>query len=370
VAAFRGIEPGPAPSPEDWVGSTTPRLGESPSGLSRLEDGRLLVEAVEADPVGFLGPEHVEAFGSGTALLVKLLDSSVRLIVHAHPDRDFARNHLGCAHGKTEAWVVLSEQPGEVFVGFTREVGAGELAAWVAEQRVEEMLSTLNVLEVSRGDTVLVPAGIPHAIGPGVFVVELQEPTDFSIGLEHRDLEHADLDLGWPAVLGAIDRSAWDAARVQQLRGPGLGQPGSVLARAADPFFRAEVSRPLTSPAGASGAAVAVPDAAGGLAPDRSDPHVASGEDDLGRGFAILVVLAGGGELVTGSGSHLLRAGETLLLPYAAGPAKLRGDAVVLACRPPRPGPLEPPRPLVPEGRVRGAELAGVAAPEPGAPGT
>ena len=30
----------------------------------------------------------------------------------------------------------------------------------------------------------VVPAGLPHAIDPGVFPVELQEPTDFSVLLE------------------------------------------------------------------------------------------------------------------------------------------------------------------------------------------
>jgi hypothetical protein len=29
-----------------------------------------------------------------------------------------------------------------------------------------------------------VPAGLPHAIDPGLFLVELQEPTDFSVLLE------------------------------------------------------------------------------------------------------------------------------------------------------------------------------------------
>jgi mannose-6-phosphate isomerase len=314
VAAFRGIDAGPSPSPEDWVGSTTARLGSSAVGLSRLDDGRLLAEAIEADPLAFLGPEHVEAFGSASLLLVKLLDSSIRLIVHAHPDRDFARTHLGCAHGKTEAWVVLSEKPGEVFVGFRRAVGESELSEWVTEQRVEEMLASLNVLEVSRGDTVLVPAGVPHAVGPGVFFVELQEPTDYSIGLEHRNLGQPDLGLGWPVVLGAVDRSAWEPARLAGLRGPGLGARGPVLPAEADPFFRAEV---------------------------------ASGEGDLGIGFAVLVVLAGSGELVTGTSAATVSAGQTLLLPYGAGPARLRGDAVVLACRPPAPGPLEPSRPML-----------------------
>ncbi|WP_231560250.1 hypothetical protein [Microbacterium hominis] len=40
--------------------------------------------------------------------LVKLLDAGQRLPVHAHPDDAFAAAHLGRAHGKAEAWYILS----------------------------------------------------------------------------------------------------------------------------------------------------------------------------------------------------------------------------------------------------------------------
>ena len=222
IARFRGLEVGAVPSPEDWVGSTTPRYGHDSSGLSQLEDGQFLVDVIAKDPVAFLGPDHVEAFGTDTGLLVKLLDPGERLIVHAHPNRDFAKRHLGCAHGKTEAWIVLSESPGEVFLGFDREVAEEELAGWVASQAVEKMLGSLNEVSVSRGDAVLVPAGIPHAIGAGVFAVELQEPTDFSVALEQRNFTDPELRLGWDLALSAIDRSAWPPERLARLSGPGL----------------------------------------------------------------------------------------------------------------------------------------------------
>ena len=317
--SFRGLEPGPAPEPEDWIASTTSRFNQAPAGLSRLADGSVLAELVAADPLAFLGPEHVAAFGEDAALLVKLIDSAERLIVHAHPDRAFARRHLGCAHGKTEAWVVLSD--GEVWVGFSRTVDPGELAEWVEARRVDEMLAALCRLEVRRGDAVLVPAGVPHALGPGVLIVELQEPTDFSICLERRDLADPSLGLDWGVALEAVDRSPWDGERLARLLGPGLGGGGvtgrgRVLPEIADPFFRAEL--------------------------------VAGEGAELKPGLAVLVVLAGSGQITASAGTSVaVRAGTTLLLPHAAGPARIGGDAVVLACRPPAPGPLEPARPLV-----------------------
>lgn len=250
IARFRGLEAGAVVSPEDWVGSATKRYGHDLSGLSRLEDGGFLADAIVKDPVAFLGPDHVEAFGVDTGLLVKLLDPGERLIVHSHPDRTFANRHLGCAHGKTEAWIVLSESPGEVFLGFDRQVAEEELAGWVASQSIDEMLGSLNTLSVSRGDAVLVPAGIPHAIGAGVFAVELQEPTDFSFALEHRNFTDPDLRLGWDLALSSVDRSAWPADRLARLAGPGLKTAGRVLPAQADPFFRADL---VVSPEGRDG---------------------------------------------------------------------------------------------------------------------
>src|SRR5438105_13301200 len=120
IAEFRGIPVTDPYAPEDWIGSTVSLFGCDGPGLSRLEDGRLLRDAVAADPEGFLGPAHVAYFGADPALLVKLLDPDQRLPVHCHPNREFAKRHLGLRYGKTEAWVVLSVRVAEpmVYLGF------------------------------------------------------------------------------------------------------------------------------------------------------------------------------------------------------------------------------------------------------------
>ncbi len=69
-------------------------------------------------------------------------------------------------------------------LGFTRDVEAAELDHWMATQDEQAMLDTLHPVDVQAGDVVLVPAGLPHAIGAGIFCLELQEPTDFSVMLE------------------------------------------------------------------------------------------------------------------------------------------------------------------------------------------
>jgi mannose-6-phosphate isomerase len=308
-----------ATSPEDWIGSVTERFGQSGVGISTLPDGRNLRDAIENSPEDFLGPEHVAAFGVDLGILVKLLDSSKRLVVHAHPNRDFARTHFGCAHGKTEAWIVLEARLGaEVYAAFTRDVGRDELRVWVDEQRVSDMLDNLHAIPVLAGSTVLIPAGLPHAIGDGVLVVELQEPTDFSIMLEQGEFPNGDLGLGWDVALDCVDREEWSPQRLAGLIGKQDSRFGRLLPIEADPFFRATLTR-------------------------------GSHDETIDEGLAILVVISGEGKMEGSfSGAPLAIAkGDTILLPHAVGPVTCRGDVEVIVCRPPVPGGSRPARPLL-----------------------
>jgi mannose-6-phosphate isomerase len=217
-------EPGEDDSfPEDWIGSVTPARNpgrdDLEEGLSRLADGRLLRDAVEADPIAWLGEDHMHRFGTSTGLLVKLLDSAERLPVHAHPDRDFAREAFGSPFGKTEAWIVLDTRDGEaeVWVGLREPVEPKDYLGWIAEQDVDRLLHSLNRISVRPGDVVYVPAGVPHALGAGVLIAELQEPTDFSFLCEWRGFpirpEDSHLGLGWDVAVDALDLSAHEPIR-------------------------------------------------------------------------------------------------------------------------------------------------------------
>ncbi|MGH3924597.1 MAG: class I mannose-6-phosphate isomerase, partial [Pseudonocardiaceae bacterium] len=183
IAGFRRIPHRDEFAPEDWVGSATAVFGSETLGLSALSDGRTVKQAVDSDPESVLGPDHVERVGSEMGLLVKLLDAGQRLPVHCHPSREFARRHLDCPYGKTEAWVVVEVRSAEplVHLGFRDDVTLAALTDWVGRQDTEAITGAMHRLPASVGDTILVPAGVPHSIGEGVFIVELQEPTDLSV---------------------------------------------------------------------------------------------------------------------------------------------------------------------------------------------
>jgi mannose-6-phosphate isomerase len=305
IAALRGAPPPQDPDalrePEDWVGSTTEAFGEPGVGLSALPDGRLLRDVVGDDPRAWLGDAHVARWGSDPALLVKLLDAGERLPVHVHPDGPFARSHLGTRFGKTEAWVVVGGS-GVVHLGWRADVAPEQIRAWVDVQDAEAMLAALHPLELAVGDAVFVPAGVPHAIGAGLLIAELQEPSDMSVMLEWdghgiAGEDEATLGLGWPTALACVEHAARDA---DGLRGP-RGERRA-LPPAADAFFGAD--------------------------------WLADGAE-LAQGFTVLLVLEGTGRLETADGESLSVArGDNVVIPYAAGVSRLTGDVRALACRP------------------------------------
>jgi mannose-6-phosphate isomerase len=304
ITDLRGDPPAGDHEPEDWIASTTHVFGQPGVGETVLPGGETLRSAVEADPVGWLGQPHVAARGADTGLLTKLLDAGQRLPVHAHPDGTFAAQHLGHAHGKSEAWVVL--RGGTVHLGLRHEVSAEELRSLVDGQRTTELLSQLHPIHVEAGDAVFVPAGQLHAIGAGVLVLEVQEPEDLSIllewdGFDVDGTEAGHLGLGFDTALQAVSREPLDASALAALIARGTAA-GSVLPPAADAFFTVE----------------RVP---------------VAGEDRLPAGYA--VVLVERGEVAIG-GVALPR-GATAVVPAGAGALEVRGDGTVLVCRPPRP---------------------------------
>jgi mannose-6-phosphate isomerase len=296
--------------PEDWVASTTTLFGESEAGLTRLPGGTLLIDEIREHPDAWLGAEHLAAFGADTKLLVKLLDAGERLPVHIHPDGAFAQEHLGVLHGKAEAWYILDG--GTVHLGFQRDVDAAELAGWVETQDTDALMAAMHTIEVRPGDSVFVPAGLPHSIGAGIFLVEVQEPEDLSILLEWKTFaidgpRDGHLGIGFDAALQATDRTAWTWDQVHGLVVRG-GSGADTLAAGAEPYFRAEFH-------------------------DITDATV------LDPGFSTLVVLDGAGTLTTGSGSVMeLRAGDTILIPHSGGTLAIDGSLAFLRCRPPAAG--------------------------------
>lgn len=295
---------------EEWLGCTVPQRGRD--SLSVLSDGRFLADLVAADPLGWLGSEHVERHGTDPTFIVKLVDAGQRLFLHAHPDRAFAHAHLASPYGKAEGWVILDAPPDAVVhLGFSRDVDADELADWVAAQDVTAMVGATNKIAVRRGDTVFCPGGVPHAIGAGILFAEVQEPTDLAVVLEWEgfDLDGpaaGHLGLGFERALQCVDRGRWAPQRVTGLRGvrAGTGGPTGVmrlLPPEADLFFTVEFVEPV-------------------------------GRCELPPCFSVMLVTDGEGCLHQSVDDRrlTLRRGDAFVVPFGIGPLMLSGTVSLL----------------------------------------
>jgi len=180
--------------PEEWIMSTITARGKgrpeeeglslmnTPSGLKSLK------VLVESNKELFLGKKLAEKFGT-TGVLIKMLDSNERLTIQVHPDKEYAKSMLNSDFGKTESWYVLNkrEVDGEksvVYMGFKEGVTREQWKQYFLNQDIEGMLNCLHKIEVNPGDAFMIYGGVPHAIGSGCFLMEVQEPTDYTMRVE------------------------------------------------------------------------------------------------------------------------------------------------------------------------------------------
>lgn len=155
-------------------------VSDLPEGASFVDD-----DAVCAEFAGRSLKEMVRTFGAklvGTAhppdrfpILVKLIDAAEDLSVQVHPGAEYAKAHPG-TFSKDEAWwVVDAARGGRVLHGFVDGVSKALFVDAVKMGLPHELMRSVDV---KRGDVVHIPPGVVHAIGAGVVILEVQEPSD------------------------------------------------------------------------------------------------------------------------------------------------------------------------------------------------
>lgn len=192
--------------PEEWLASVTEAVnpGFLPvenEGLSKIaQDGYsgvpdqqiLLRDLIEREPEALLGREHYKKYGTKTGVLAKLLDPVERLSIQVHPDKMFAKEFFHSDFGKTECWHIIAtrrvhgEQP-YLLMGFRPGVTRARWETLYRQQDIQGMVDSLNRITPVPGETYLVPGGLPHAVGPGLCMLEIQEPTDYTMRSERTD---------------------------------------------------------------------------------------------------------------------------------------------------------------------------------------
>ena len=347
-----------APSAFNLQLSTPPGL--SPVLLGHDSTPHDFAALLASDPEYFLGVAHAKKFGAQPQLLVKFLDSGTRLHFQVHPTRAFAQRVLGAPSGKTEAYYVLScragspnpavrananalpipagsgdpalqtaslsaprEATGYIYVGFQRPPTPVQLRDWIVTQNLAAIEACFDKIPVKPGDTFIIPGGTPHALGAGVFMVEIQEPSDLVVRFEFeragyvlpeasrfmgRGLDFC-LDVFNFATLGAGDLATRVRCTPRRLRalGPSSHQDELIGRNQTDCF------RVLKS---------------------TLDTAVTKHEDSA----VIAIVTSGTVTVEVGGDVHSLRTYDKFFLPAGLGPVRFTpglGGAEILECLPP-----------------------------------
>ncbi len=156
--------------PEDWTASIVTAYNstdKNQEGLGICEDGTFIKD--------YIGDKKFN-------ILVKLLNSSERLVIQAHPTIEYAKEFLNSNYGKTECWYFLDcTDDACVYIGFKEGVKREDWVKAFYNNDSEKMLSMLHKVNIKKGDFIFVDGGVPHSIGAGCFMVELQEPSDLMV---------------------------------------------------------------------------------------------------------------------------------------------------------------------------------------------
>lgn len=128
--------------------------------------------------------------GEAFPWLIKLLFPRDYLSIQVHPGDAYAAAH-GLGRGKTEMWHVLAAEPGaKLGLGLRAGATVADLAA-ACRDGGGKASKLLRWIEPKPGETYFVPAGTVHAMGPGLVILEVQQPSDNTFRLDDYDRRDA-----------------------------------------------------------------------------------------------------------------------------------------------------------------------------------
>ncbi|MCL2057571.1 MAG: class I mannose-6-phosphate isomerase [Oscillospiraceae bacterium] len=336
IDKFRGVSPAvdDRTGSEAWIGSTT-AVGRPPAdnpnwGRSEtvLPDGRrmYLFEAIHEAPQEIMGSRHLDVNGEGLGMLIKYLDAQRQYGLQCHPTRPFAKKMWDSDYGKEESWYVIgtrddTEAPAYILLGFkegvTREV-------WEKHYRNDDLAALENLchrIEVKVGDAFMVGGGVPHALGEGCFVIEVQEPADITVGARSFEFMKTRFR-GDPGV----DEATYD----ERLLGAYLYDGCSPEENLRRWLIPRKVVR-----SGDWGSESFV------IGPEQTSYFsftelTVNGETDiLGTGFPqVGIVIEGKGALTCDAGKMDISRGDEIFFPFDIPNLKITGDTTIVLCHP------------------------------------
>jgi mannose-6-phosphate isomerase len=203
-----------SPIGEAWLTGSECRFANGPF------KGRKLGEVWPQMPSEWTGTA-LRPQSAAFPLLVKFIFPSEKLSVQVHPDDAYASRHEQAAGGcgKTEMWYALRANPGaSVLVGLKADVTPSQFKGAIEAGNAEKLLTKIPV---AAGDSIFVPAGTVHTIGPGLILCEIQQHSDLTYRVydyNRRDADGKPRDLHVEKALEVIRFGQQDEVKVRPLR--------------------------------------------------------------------------------------------------------------------------------------------------------
>ena len=162
--------------------------------------GKTVQELIDVDPTVVMGASSY--IGGVFPLLVKLIDAGDRLSVQVHPDDAYAAR-VENDRGKTEMWYIVDAEEGaEIICGLREGVSHADFEKAIADRTLD---AVLHHQPVHAGETYFIPAGLPHAIGGGILIAEIQQNCDLTYRVYDYDRRQKDGTLRELHVEKALD---------------------------------------------------------------------------------------------------------------------------------------------------------------------
>lgn len=318
-ASLMGDKPEDDFFPEEWIASKVKAINSRYFGK---RDGVSVLEGTDLFFDDLLN-EYADTLTGGRKYdcLVKFLDSAIRLPVQVHPTKEFSAKYFGSEYGKTEAWLVIATRPGaKLYFGFSCDMTKEKLSKY-EERSLEEkdvMSEILSSVPVKAGDVYLITAGLIHAIGAGCTIVEVQEPTDFTIQPENwcGDYKISEnekyIGLTKSQALDCFDYSLTGDKAIKSAK----KEPKIVAER--NGYIKETLITYADTPC---------------FAENRHT--LAGGEFVMNYGPAVYIVTEGNAVIEGADYAREIKKGEYFFLPYAAqGKFTVRGNATLVECLP------------------------------------
>lgn len=229
IEEFLGIPSSDTAPSQMWIASVVQNqlkgAADSRSYLIDEDGGDCLAELLSGNPKDYLGETFSGIYGDTPGFLLKLLNTRDRLLAQVHPDAKRAMKYFHSPFGKTECWYVIDTIPGEnacIWAGFKPGVTRELWKKRIIEQDISGIMNCLHQFEIQKGDVILIPAGLPHAMGKNSLVAEIQEPVDLTLRAERFRPDGSELPeeslhsgIGYEGLVDCFD---YDCAEKEEMR--------------------------------------------------------------------------------------------------------------------------------------------------------